>query len=444
LKVTKEKVENCQAYLTVEIEPSEMEEPMDSSYKRLAKKTNIPGFRKGKAPRTILEQYIGKESILEDDLKHLIPQAYEQAIKEQEIEPFAQPEVEITQADPVIFKAVVPLAPTVELGDYQSIRVEPDPVEVTEENVNEVIEELRHQNATWEPVDRPLAFDDLATIDINGKVDEKPYVQKVGMQYQVLKDAASPAPGFVEQIVGMRIGEERDFNLVFPEEYPNKEVAGKESSFKVKLSEIKEEKMPELNDELVARISTELKTVAELREEVEKNLKQRTEERASMDFQENVINTAVEQANLDYPPIIVEMEIDRILNEQSRQLQMSGRGIDDYLKSINKTEEQLREDLRPVATKNINASLTLSKVAEAEKIEVADSEIDESLDNMASSTSEDKREELRKMLDTPQTRESIRQSLITRKTIDKLTEIAKGPGKPATTTKTRKKKEEKK
>ena len=443
MKVTKEKVENSQAFLTVEIEPSEMEAPMESSYKRISQQANIPGFRKGKAPRAIVEQYVGKESIIEDALKYLVPQAYEQACKEQEIEPFAQPEVEITQTDPVIFKAVVPLAPSIELGDYQSISLEPEKVEVTDDNINEVMEELRHQNATWEPVDRPLEYNDLATIDINSNADEKPYVQRVGTQYQVVKDSVAPAPGFADQIVGMKKGEEKEFKLTLPDDYPNTAIAGKEAAFKVKLSEIKKEILPELNEEFIATISKELKTVDELREEVKKNLSLRNEDRVNMEFQEKVVEAAVEQSQVEYPPILVEMEINRILNEQARQLQMSGRSLDDYLRSINKTEGQLREELRPVAEKNVRSSLTLSKLAEVEKIEVSNAEIDESLDNMAGNASEERKEELRKMLDTPQTRESIKQSLLTRKTIEFLTDIAKGPEKTETGAKKKKQKEEK-
>jgi trigger factor len=443
LKVTKEKIEKCQAFLTVEIEPSEMEAPMESSYKRVSQQANIPGFRKGKAPRSIVEQYVGKESIIEDALKHLVPQAYEQALKEQEIEPFAQPEVEITQTDPVIFTAVVPLAPSVELGDYQSISIEPEKVEVTDDNINDVMEELRHQNATWEPVERPVEYNDLATIDINSNADEKPYVQRVGTQYQVVKDSIAPAPGFAEQIIGMNKGEKKEFKLTLPDDYPNTDIAGKEADFKVKLSEIKKEILPELNEEFVATISKELKTVDELREEVKKNLTIRNEDRVNMEFQEKVVEAAVEQSQIEYPPVLVEMEINRILNEQARQLQMSGRSLEDYLRSINKTEGQLREELRPVAEKNVSSSLTLSKLAETEKIEVTPAEIDESLDQMAGNASEERKEELLKMMDTPQTRESIRQSLLTRKTIEFLADIAKGPEKTKTGAKKKKQKEEK-
>jgi len=425
LKVTREKVENSQAYLTVEMEPADMEAPMQDAYKQLARKTNIPGFRKGKAPRSVVERYLGRESILEEAMKNVVPQAYEQALKEQEIEPFAQPDLEITGTDPVTFKAVVPLAPTVELGEYKTISMKPDPVKITDDNIDKVIEELRHQHTTWEPVDRPLEYNDLAVIDIKGIVDEKPYVQKVGAQMQIVKDLISPAPGFSEQVVGMKKDGAREFKLTFPEDYPNSQVAGKEAAFTVKLSEVKEEKLPELDDSFVAQISSELKTVDALREEVRKSLTLQAEERSRMDFEERVIDAAIELSTVAYPPVLVEMEINRILNEQARQLQMTGRGMDEYLQSINKSADQLREDLRPVASKNVAASLVMARVAEAEKIEVTEEDINNSIDNMTRGAAEDRVAELRKMLDTPQTRESLEQSLKTRKTIERLTELAK-------------------
>lgn len=429
MKVTKEKIENSQAFLTVEIEPAEMEEPMENAYRSLAKKTNVPGFRKGKAPRAILENYIGKESIFEEALKTLVPQAYEQAIKEQEIEPFAQPEIEITQPDPVIFKAIVPLSPTIELGDYQSIRMTPEPVEITEENVGAVLEELRHQNGTWEPVERPLAFGDLAVINVDSEVGGEPFVKKLGVNYQVLSESVAPAPGFAEQIVGMNKGEEKTFKLTLPEDFTRSELAGKEASFKVKVEEIKEEKLPDLDDEFVKQISTELTTVAALRDEVGNNMKLRAEERAKLDFEGQVINAVIDRSQADYPPVLVEMEINRILNEQARQLQMGGRNLEDYLRSVNKTEEQMRGELRPLAAKNITTSLMLGKLAETEKIELGDSELDAEIDKMTQNVAEDKREEMRKLLGTPQARESIKQPLLTRKVVERLVEIAKSPEK---------------
>jgi trigger factor len=425
LKVTKEKVENCQAFLTVEMEPAEMEDGMQHAYEHMVKKASIPGFRKGKAPRAVVERTLGKSRLLEEALDHLLPQAYEQALKEQTIEPYAQPEMEITQADPLIFKAIVPLIPTVELGDYHSIRMTSEPVEIKEENVTAVMEELRHQHATWEPVARPLDFNDMAVIDINSEVEEKPYYKKIADQKQITKDMITPAPGFAAQIVGMKKDEEKEFKLSFPEDYPNKNVAGKEGNFKVKLHEIKEEKLPELNDEFAGQVSPDLKTLDALREEVAKSLRLRAEERARMDLEEKIINSVVEQAKVEYPPVLVNLEINRILNEQARQLQLTGQGMDQYLKSINKTVEQQQEELRPVATKNVIASLVLSKVSGEEKIEVTESDIENGINNMTRNIAAEKKDEFRKLLDTPQTRESLKQSLKTRKTIERLADIAK-------------------
>lgn len=436
MKVTKEKVENCQAFLTVEMEPNEMEAGMQHAYEHLVQRANIPGFRKGKAPRDVVERTLGKGRLLEEAIDHIIPQAYEQACKEHDIEPYAQPSLEITKADPLTFKAVVPLTPNITLGDYKSIRATAETIDIKDENIDAVLEELRHQHATWEPVDRALDYNDMAVIDINSNAEEKPLVQRLGSQYFVTKESIAPAPGFAAQIVGMKKGETKEFDLTFPADYPGPQLAGKQAHFKVTLQEIKEEKLPELNDAFAASISKEFKDIPTLREEVVKGLKLRAEEHARMDFEEKVINFAVEQSKIEYPPIIVDMEINRLINDQARQLQMSGQGMDDYLRSINKTPEQLQEDLRPIAIRNINASLVLSKIAREENVQVSDEEIKNGIANMVRGMAEDKKEEMAKLLDTPHNRQSLTQSLKTRKVIERLAEIAKGDGSsPAKETK---------
>ena len=371
MKVTKDKVENSQAYLTIEMEPADMEEGMKEAYHHIVQTANIPGFRKGKAPRDVVERTVGKGRMLEEAIDHMIPGAYEKACKEQDILPYAQPEVKITKADPLIFEVVVPLYPTVTLGDYTSIRAMPEVSEIKPENIDAVMEELRHQHATWEPVDRPVEFNDLAVIDINADdtAEDKPLVKKAASQYQVLKDSISPAPGFAAELVGMKKEEKKEFDLTFPGDYPSKQLAGKKAHFKVTLHEIKEEKLPELNDDFAKQLSTEFKTLQDLRSEAEKSLKLRAEEQARMNHEEKVITTAVEQSKIEYPPVVIDIEIERIVKEQDRQMQMSGQTIDDYLKSINKTAQQLVDDLKPIAIKNIAASLVLSKIAETEKID---------------------------------------------------------------------------
>ena len=404
---------------------------MEAAYRNMASKANIPGFRKGKAPRSVVEGYMGKESILDEAIKHIVPQAYDEAILEQEIEPFGQPEIEVTQTDPVIFTATVPLAPTVELGDYAALRLEPEPPETTDENIEAVLEEMRRQNATWEPSEGAADYNDLVVIDVDSTVEDKSFIQKVGIQYQLMKDAVAPVPGFAEQLVGMKGGDEKEFKLSFPEDFSQKHYAGKEASFKVKVEEIKAEKLPELDDDFVKQVSTELKTMDELRDEVSKNLRERAEEKSRTDFEEKVVNTVIEQAKVEYPPALVGYETSRLINDSARQFQMSGRSIEDYMEATGKNLEALKEDFRPVAEKNVAGSIVLGKVAEEEKIEVAEddinAEMEKNIESVTRQVPDDKKEEIRKAIDTPETRESIRRSLLTRRTIDRLAEIARGP-----------------
>ena len=425
MKVTNEKTEERQAYLTIEMEPEELEKSLTASYKRLVRKANIPGFRKGKAPRNVAERYMGKENILEDALNQIIPDAYAKAIEEQEIKAIAQPQIEIVQTDPVIFKATVPLMPVIELGDYHSIRITPEVEEITEEKANAVLEEVRHQHATWEPVERPVEFGDLVGMDIESNIEGDSFIEQQGAQYQVIKGFAGPVSGFPEQIAGIAKSEEKVFTLTLPDDYPKNELAGKEANFKVKVTEIKEEKLPELNDKLAVQVEPDIKTLDALKEEIAGRLKERAEEKAKTDFEDKVIQTVVDSSKIEYPPILVEAEIDSLLNEQARRLQWDEKGLEEYLKRVNKTVEQLREDMRPLATKRVASSLVLGKVAEDENVEVSDADIDNEIENMVKGTTEGK-DKVRQFLNNLQYRNSIRQLLLTRKTVARLEEIAKG------------------
>ncbi len=426
MKVTNEKIEDSQVFLSIEMEPAEVEESLEESYHRLVKKTDIPGFRRGKAPRAILERYLSKESLFEDALSNLLPKACEKAIKEQKLETIAQPHIEVAQTDPVIFKAVVSLRPTVKLGDYHHIQVTAEPVEVSEDDVSAIIERLRHQRAAWEPVERPVGFNDLVVLDIKSNIEDKPFINQEGVQYQVVQNYSFPVPGFAEQLLGMGRDEEKEFQLQFPLDYPKGELAGKEASFKVRVVEIKQERLPELNSEFAKEIDPNFETLDSLREQVLADLKLRAEEKARIDFEEQVTEAVVDITQVEFPPVLVEMEVDRLLNQRLQRWQTGSNSLEEYLRTINKTEEEIREELRPLATKRTIWSLVLGEVTEAEKIEVGDSEIDTEIENMTKDTDEGKKDELKGFLNTPQARESIKQTLMTRKTIQRLVEIAKG------------------
>jgi trigger factor len=425
VKVTRDKIEDSQAFLTIEMEPPELAESLDKAYQRLVKKTNVPGFRKGKAPRVMLERYIGKESLLEDALNSLIPRACEDALKEQEIEAFARPAIEITQTEPLVFKATVPLPPKVKLGDYHSLRLKPEPVASTKKELAAVIERLRHQQATWEPVEREIGFNDLAIFDIESTASGKPFINQKGAQYQVTENYPAPLPGFAEQLVGLKRDEEKEFRLPIPKDYPDKELADKEASFKIRVSEVKQERLPELNNDFAKGIDPKFKTLDSLRKQIADNLKLRAEEKAELDFEEKVIDAAVSLSEVEFPPILVEIEASRLLDQQLRHWRESGHGLEEYLASVNKTEAELREELRPPATKRVTRSLVLGKISEEEKIKASDTEIDAEIEEMIKGAAEDKKGEFKNLLNTPQSRESIKQLLVRRKTIQRLVDIAK-------------------
>lgn len=425
MKVNNEKTENSQAYLTIEMEPSEMEASLEKSYRRLVKRVDVPGFRRGKAPRAVLERHIGYDSLLQDTVDELVPEAYEKAIKEQAIEAIARPQIEVVQTDPIIFKAVVPLKPVIKLGDYLSVRIDPEPVEVTEGDIDSVIEQLRHQHATWEPVQRSVDFGDLLTLDVESTVDDMPFINQKGAQYQVVRDSPAPAPGFAEQLVGMSKAEKKEFSLDLPSDYPRSEFAGKTASFKITVTEIKQENLPEVTDDFAQQVDPDFKTLANLREKASADLKARADQIARRNFEDKVIEAVVELSEVEFPPVLVEVEIDRTLERNLQFMQSGGRGLEQYLKSINKTLEELREELRPEATKRVAQSLVLGRIAEEEKVEVSPPEIDNEIEEMTKNATENK-DALKRALNTPQARESIEQRLFSRKTVERLLEIARG------------------
>lgn len=426
MKVTKEKVENSQAFLTVELDSAEVGESMEEAYRRLAKSTRVPGFRKGKVPRAVLESYLGKGTILEDALNELVPKAYEQAIKEQEIKAFAQGRVEVTQFDPVIFKATVPLPPTVTLGDYRNIRLTPMTLEVTEEMVDSVMEQLLHQHATWEPVARPVALKDLVNFDIESTVEGESFISQKEASFQVVGDSIFPLPGFAEQLVGMKQGETKEFKIKFPSDYAQSELADKEAEFKVVLHEIKQEILPEPTDELAKEIDPNCDNFDSLRENVTTSLKHQADERARAEFETQVVEEVVKISQAEFPPIMVDVEIDRMIQEQVKQWEKEGTNLEGYLKSVNKNEGELRDELKPVAARQVTWSLVVDKVTEEEKIEVSDAEIDAEIETVLKGVPENN-EKLKEALNTPRSRDSLRQMLLTRQTIQRLVDIANTP-----------------
>lgn len=423
MKVTKEKIEKSQAFLTIEMEKAEVEESLEQAYRRLVKQANVPGFRKGKAPRPILERHVGREHLLENALDSLIPEAYEKAIKEQGIEAIGQPQIEVTQTEPLVFKAIVPLKPSVKLGDYKHIKVEPLAMtEVTDAQVEAVIQELRHQNSQWESIERRSAdFGDMVVIDVEGSVDGKKITDQNNVPYKLQRDSVVPVPGFVEQVCGMKKSEVKEFKINLPADYSASDLAGKEVSFKVKVSDISQEILPELDDKFASIVRPELKewTLDSLRQEIGVELKTNAENKAIQKFEEKVIEATVGVCEVEFPPVLVEAEINQILSQRFPKGQTE---LEDYLKRINKTPEAFHQGLHPVATSRVVRALVLGKVSEAENIGVSEPDITVEIEAMLENA--ENVEENREILNTPENRGSIKNQLIARKTVQRLIEIA--------------------
>lgn len=421
MKVSSERIPDSQVVLNVELEPDEVEDCLKKSYKRLVKKVDIPGFRKGKTPRSVLERQLGKPAFLDDAINNEIPNIYNKVINEQEIDAIDQPQIEVIQIDPIIFKATIPVRPTIELGDYSRIQVEPEKIEVTEDQINGVIEQLRLIHASWEPVDRKTEWNDLLTIDITGTNDGKVLLEDKGRQYQLLPDSGIPIKGFSEQIIGLNKGQNKSFTLTFPADYQMAELAGKECLFNINVSEIKEKHLPDLDDEFAKTVNAD--SVDILRVKIKDDLTDKNELQSRRKLEEDVMQTIIDITKIEYPPILKDREVERLIEEQRNQLISASVTLEDYLKHINKTVDELKKELEPIAIKQIKGSLILDKVAEQEEIKVIDEDIEAEIERISPA---EKNEEFRKFFHTAIGRSSLERTLLSRKTIQHLVDIATG------------------
>lgn len=425
MKTTTESTENRQVVMKVEIEPAEIDASLEHAYHHVVKEVAIPGFRKGKTPRAVLEQYVGKEALRKEALEELVPELCMKIIDEQKLEVVAQPQVEILQQDPVMFKATFSLRPEVELGDYRSIRIEKPVVEVGDSEVDDFMQKLRERHGEWAPASRPANFEDMVIIDVTQTEKEGTAKTHEGQQVFLMKDSVLPLPGFSEHLVGLAAGEEKEFTLSFAEDYRIKELAGKEFGFKVKLNEVKEKHLPELDDEFAKSIGEGMDTIDGLRKYAADGLKRAAEDRAKKEYENKVLEAVVNSAaRIEYPPIIVEQEINSLMRDRDMALRERG-GLRNYLKTVKKTEEELREEFRPRAAEQVKHELVLGKVAEEEKITVDSAEVEAEIEGMMKGAGENS-ERLQELFGSPQAQQIMENRMIARKAVQKLVDIAMG------------------
>ena len=422
MKVSAERISEGQVVLQIEVEPERLEGALDSAYRRLVTKTEVPGFRRGKAPRAMLERYLGEHALLHDAIDGLLPQVYQEAVEEQELDPIDFPEVEIVTEQPLVLKATVPLRPTVDLGEYQALRVPRDPVTVEPERVQEQLERLRRRYATLEPVQRPLQWGDVVRADVFGAVGETVLVDEKDAEFRLPEGEVISLPGFAERLIGAEEGAELRFDLTVPPDSSDSRLAGENCSYRVVIHGMKEEKLPELDDDFARQVGEGFPTLVALRERIASDLQRIEEEVAEHRYHDQIISALLARAELDYPPVLVERDVDRLLQEQAGPAQQ-GRDLERYLQRVGKSEEELRAELRPQAEERVRRSLVLSRVTEAENITVDDAEVEAEVERLAEGAGQ-QADEARRFFASEQGRDTLRRSLLTRKTLERLVDIA--------------------
>ena len=387
MSVQVEKLEKNMAKLTIEVSSEEFENAIAKAYKKNKNKISMPGFRKGKAPRAMIEKMYGKGIFYEDAANSIIPDAYADAAKERELEIVAQPEIDVTQIEsgkPFIFTATVALKPEVTLGEYKGIEVEKKEVEVTDEEVEAEINKVRESNARMLDIDDRATQDgDTVLIDFDGYVDGKQFEGGKADDYSLVLGSHSFIDNFEEQLVGKNIGDDVEVNVTFPENYQAEELQGKPAVFKVKIKEIKVKELPELDDDFAQDVSN-FDTIAEYKEDLKKKLTENKEEALKREREEAVIGKIIENAQMDIPEQMVDAQTRQMTQEFAQRLSSQGLSIDQYMQFTGLTPQKMIEELKPQALKRIQSRLVLEAVVAAENIETTEEELDKEIENMAS------------------------------------------------------------
>ena len=381
-----EKMEKNMAKLTIEVSAEDVEKAMQSAYQKAKGRISIPGFRKGKAPRKRIEQMYGKGVFLEDAVNALIPEHYSKALGECELEIVSQPKIDLVQTEPgkaLIFTAEVAVKPEVTLGEYKGVEVPKSEIEVTDEEVEaEVKKEQEKNSRTINVEDRAAQLNDIVTIDFEGSVDGVPFDGGQATEYPLTLGSNTFIPGFEDQLVGAKVGDDVDVKVTFPEEYQAKELAGKEAIFKCAVKKIEAKELPELDDDFAKDVS-EFDTLAEYKEHVKTNLVEKKENEAKHAKEDAAVDKIIENAQMDIPEAMLETQCRQMLDDFSRRMQSQGLSMDQYFQFTGMTAEKMMEDMKPQALKRIQTRLVLEKVAEVENIQPTEEEVNEEISKMA-------------------------------------------------------------
>jgi trigger factor len=418
-----EKIENNVATLEISVSPEKLEEGIMKSYLKNVKKFNIAGFRKGKAPRKIIERHYGEAVFYEDAINIVCPDAYDEAVKEHSLDPVDRPDIDIVEIEGgkgMIFKAVVTVKPEVVLGQYKGIEAEKKEYNVTDEDVNKEIDVMREKNARLvEVTDRPVKNGDIAIIDYKGFVDDKQFEGGTSENHNLEIGGGQFIPGFEEQLIGAELGKEVDVNVKFPDEYHSEELKGKSALFKVTVKEIKEKQLVDLDDEFAKDVS-EFDTLEGLKADIRNKREEEAKRLEKQQYEDEVINKVVENATVDIPEVMVDAQVNIMLRDFDYQLRYQGLNLEAYLKYMNMDIDKLKESYKEVAKGRVKSQLVLEKVAETEGVSATDEDLDAEIEKTAKHYQQDL-EKFKKTLKEDEI-SYIKDGVIVQKTIDFLVE----------------------
>lgn len=424
MNISKEKTNDCQLKLVVEVEESRVEQYLRRAGRRLAEKVNIPGFRKGKAPYDVVVRVLGKGAIYEEALDELVPEVFPEALKQEGIEPYAQAHLDHVSFEPMLLTFLVPLSPEIDLKDYRDIRVETEVPTVSEDRIDEALEQLRQENAEWRSVNRPVMAGDMAVVHVKVVIGSES-LDEDDRAFVVEPEQARPIPGFMAALVGMEAGQTKSFELTYPADWEEEGLRGLTAQIEVTLKQVQEKVLPELNDEFAVLVG-DYDSLSDLREAVRRKLVQEAENVMARKVQNQALEELVARSEIVFPPVLVEEQLDRMMREQDAIVRdHQGMSLEDYLKMNGHDLDSWRAHLIPQAQEQVKQSLALGKLAEMERLDVTDEEREQQEQHMLDVFRDDP-QTIQRFLATPQGQAVVTREIISRKAVRRLTEIAMG------------------
>ena len=427
MKVTQGEVEERQVTLRIELDDDDLEPYVERGYRQVVGKMRIPGFRPGKAPRKIVEGMVGREGLLSESLEFLVTDSISKAVEEQGIDSVGLPQLENVDLDPVVVEAAVALNPVLDLGDYRSIRLEEDRVEVSDEDIQEELENLRKQQSSWEPVERAVAHDDLVTMNVSGTIDGVEIIAETDSQYIVDPSSSLPFPGFAAELEGLEIDDPAEFTLVVPDDYPDNEIAGKQAEFSVTITDVKQRLLPEPDDDFAMSVSDDYETLDDLIEQIRADIETATQRQDEQEYREAAIEELAVNADIEIAPLLIQHEVDYMQERREELMARMGISEEDYTRFSGRTTEQINDEMREEAVEKLNRSYAISAFIEQEALEISDDELNGRLKELARQGDESTGRKLtNKELRSERVRSTVRESLLVEKALDRLVLIAKG------------------